>query len=96
MNQIALHDLIEQMHAGIDFGTVQLTIKKHDSHITHVDGQKMTSHKTKGNEEAFALILQLLKAVQASQETGHMTFTIVLDKGVANRMIVQDVRRVAM
>lgn len=91
-----LMSFIEKMSSGVDFGTIQFTVKRHDSHVSSVDAQKMTSHMTTGNEQALSIVIALLKAAKATEETGNMTFTINLDKGEASRVIVQDMRRVIL
>lgn len=90
-----MFNLIEQQLAQVPYGTIQFTIKRHDSHTTSIDGQKLTSHKTETNEQALSIILALLKSAQINQESGNLTFTIVLDKGSSSRVIVQDLKRVA-
>ncbi len=89
-------DLITRLEQSVDYGTVQLTIKRHDSHTTSVDGQKLTSHKTDGSQQALSIVIALLKAAQANRESGSLTFTIVLNDGVSDRVVVQDVKRLAL
>ncbi len=85
-----LHDLIDQQLKKVDYGTLAVTLKRHDSHTASLDFQKITSHKTEGNEKALAVVISLLKSMQASGETGFLTFTITMDKGIATRVQVQD------
>lgn len=91
-----LHDLIEQHLNKVAFGTLAVTVKRHDSHTASLDFQKITSHKTDGNDKALAVVIALLKGMQATGETGFLTFTVTVNNGNATRVQVQDTQRVAL
>jgi competence protein ComGF len=90
-----IYELIGRQLQRVEYGTVSLQIKRHDSHTTMVDFQKITSHKTDTSEQALAIVIALLKAVKANKEFGSLTFTLSLEDGEATRVLVQDIQRLA-
>lgn len=90
---IDLEKVIKDVHQGLDFGTVQLVIKKHESTISTIDVQSTPNHKVKDNEEALAMIIQLLKGMRASQVDGNLTFSLTLKSGETTNVYVQDIKR---
>ena len=90
-----LMDIINNLRSGVDYGVVNMQLKYHDSELSTVDATKMSSYKTpQGNTEALALVTHLMKAVQNANETATLTFSIAFEKGRANRVMVQDFKRV--
>lgn len=82
---------------NMDYGTAQLFLKKHDGGVTSLDAVKQTSYKTNGgNIEALQIVNALLKALIDSHATGSTTFTVSFEMGNANRVIVQDFKRIKL
>jgi hypothetical protein len=91
-----IFDLLEKQLNSLPFGTLGITVKRHDSHNASLDFQKITSHKVDGNDKALAIVIALLKSLQANKETGFLTFTITMTEGNATRVQVQDTQRIAL
>lgn len=98
-------DIINKTHQGMDFGVVNVTIKKYGGKIATVDADKQITYKTeKGNVEGLALISTLLKktaeAVKISPDMPTpptVTFTVFYDRaGEIRQVNVSDFSRVNM
>lgn len=88
-----LEDLIDEAEAAMDFGTVQLTLKKNFGSITTVDISKITRRKVTSNAHALTIIGTMLKLLAEAGDTGNLTFTITLDKGDSKELMTHDFRR---
>jgi len=88
-------DTIMQAHAGMDYGTVVLFLKKHGGIVSTVDAQKIwTTNTPKGNEGAIEIVVALINAMSHNKESGELTFTIHMNKGISQKVMVQDMKRV--
>lgn len=97
-----LQNIIAKAHSGIDFGIVNVTIKKYNGKITTVDSDKNITYKTDGgNVEGLAVISTILKktseALKQSPELTTpptLTFTVFYDrKGEIRQLNVNDFNR---
>lgn len=88
-----LHEIIDEAAASIDFGTVTLTIKRSNSLSTTVDLTKITRRQVKDNAQALTLVGTMLKLLKEAQDTGNLTFTLVVSKGNATELMVHDFDR---
>jgi hypothetical protein len=84
---------IRQLEQSLAFGTLHITVKRHDSQTVAINGQTLRSHKVEDNPSALTIIIALLKAAEANQETGTICCTIELDKGLATRVVVEENQR---
>lgn len=96
-----LQNIIAKAHSGIDFGIVNVTIKKYNGKITTVDSDKNITYKTDGgNVEGLAVISTILKKTsEALKQTPPttpptLTFTVFYDrKGEIRQLNVNDFNR---
>lgn len=86
-------DRIRQLEQALAFGTLHITLKRHDSQTVGIEGDIHTSHKVDDNPGALTVIIALLKAAELNQETGTLTCSIKLDKGIANRIVIEENHR---
>ena len=93
MSERSLHDIIEDAHAAVQFGTVTITLKKNRELVTTVDITKNSSRKVDGSARALSLIGSMLKLLAANKETGQLTFTIGLKQGEATELLTNDFQR---
>jgi ArsR family metal-binding transcriptional regulator len=91
---MTLDQIIQDAHSSMSYGTVSLTVKKHEGNITTVDTTKITSNQVTGNAQALTVIGSMLKLMHEAEESGNLTFTVTLDKGDAKRLMTQDFKRV--
>ena len=89
----SLHEIMDETVAGIDFGTVTLTLKRSNSLTTTVDLTKITRRKVGSNAQALTLIGTMLKLLKEAEDTGNLTFTLAVAKGDANELMVHDFDR---
>lgn len=98
-----LLDIINNSHRGMDFGVVNVTIKKYGGKIATVDSDKHVTYKTdKGNIEGLALISTILKktseAVKLAPDVPSpptVSFVVFYDrKGEIRQVNVSDSNRV--
>ena len=76
-----------------DFDQLQVHIKKHLGKISKTEMVKITSVKIDGNEPnviATTIIFNLIKALQLSQDSGQLTFTLKFNKGFVTNLSTQD------
>lgn len=84
---------IQEMEEALAFGTLQITIKRHNSQTVAIDGQTLVSHKVDDNPGALAIIIAMLRAAEANQESGVLNCTIKLEQGSATRIVIEENRR---
>jgi hypothetical protein len=89
----SLHEIVDEAVAGIDFGTVTLTIKRSNSLSTTVDLTKITRRKVQDNAQALTLVGTMLKLLKEAEDTGNLTFTVTVNKGNATELMVHDFDR---
>lgn len=96
-----INNLVKQAISGMDFGTVHMTFKIDNKHLSTVDTNKYTSYRIeKGNVEALTVVGTLLKgtAIATRQSPSSipptLTFTVFFGKdGEADRLAIQDFKR---
>lgn len=94
MNADSILELIHKAEQETPYGTIALTIKRHESRTTTIDLTKITSQPVSGNAQALTIIGTMLRLLAESKESGNLTFTITLEKGNAKRLLPQDFKRV--
>lgn len=92
-NSQTLPEILDEALAGIDFGTVTLTLKRAHGGTTTVDLTKITQRKVNGNAHALTLIGTMLKMLSEAGDTGNLTFTVGMTKGEAEKIMVHDFDR---
>lgn len=90
---MTLEELIKDAASALDFGTVQLTLKKNQGVVVTVDTTRIARRKVAGNAEALTIIGTMLKLLREAGETGNLTFTVTFDKGDTNQLLTHDFRR---
>lgn len=93
MSRKSLEQLIAEAHDSMEFGTVVLTLKKSSGNLTTIDMLKHTSRGVSGSAQALTLIGSMLKLLKEAEDTGSLTFTVVVDRGEATKLITQDFSR---
>lgn len=100
-----IHNFIAQMHNGVQYGSIQFTVKKHDGLVASIDANKTSWFKIKDNVQALTMIGSLIKAVQQQvlEETKvkddhytppNLSFTVFYNKsGQVDRIHVNDFKR---
>ena len=91
-----LQDIIQNARAGVDYGVVTLSLKIHDKELITVDTAKWTTNKVKDNSEALSSIIKMMKLISTQGETGHLTYVVHFKRGKADKLQVQDFKRVDM
>ena len=99
MNEIdnLLLTIRQQLETLPDFGQLQFHLKKHLGNFSNTDLVKVTSIKFTDNDPnvtATTAIFQMIKAIQDSEETGTLTFSLNFKHGKAEQMQVQDFRKI--
>lgn len=77
----------------MEYGTVVLTLKKSKNVLTTVDMVKHTVRGVSGSAQALTLIGSMLKLLKEAGDTGSLTFTVVVDRGEATKLVTQDFSR---
>ncbi|GAC1503206.1 MAG: hypothetical protein NVS1B10_08220 [Candidatus Saccharimonadales bacterium] len=93
MNNDLLTKLTSMMDGVEDYGSLNITMKKHLGEFNHADVVKVTNHKFRDKEpnvSAATRVYQLMKGVQDSGLNGVLSFSIVYKHGEADQMSVQD------
>lgn len=83
-------DDINALIESVDFGDVQVTVKRHTKNTHQVIIHSFESHKPRDNAEAAAIIMQVIKEATEKNFSGSLSFTVVLNKGKVSRLIKQD------
>lgn len=97
-----LIDLIKKAHSGVDFGVVNVTIKKYNGKISTIDSDKNITYRTeRGNVEGLAIIGTIIKKTTEAlklrpvENPPTLTFTVFFDrKGEIRQLNVNDFNRV--
>lgn len=93
MSRKSLEQIVADAHDSMEYGTVVLTLKKTAGNLTTVDMLKHTSRSVSGNAQALTLIGTMLKFLKEAEDTGSLTFTIVVDRGESTKLVTQDFSR---
>ena len=83
-------DDLQRLIETIDFGDVQVTVKRHTKKTHQVIIHAYESHKPKDNAHAAALIMQIIKNAYLDGYSGSISFTVVFHKGKITRLIKQE------
>jgi hypothetical protein len=83
-------DDISSLIESVDYGDVQVTVKRHTKNTHQVIIHAFESHKPKDNAQAAAIIMQVIKEATDKNFSGSLSFTVVLNKGKVSRLIKQD------
>lgn len=83
-------DDINELIEAVDYGDVQVTVKRHTKNTHQVIIHSFESHKPKDNAQAAAIIMQVIKEATEKKFSGSLSFTVVLNKGKVSRLIKQD------
>ena len=83
-------DDINALIENVDYGDVQVTVKRHTKNTHQVIVHSFESFKPKDNAEAAAVIMQVIKEAANKDFSGSLSFTVVLNKGKVSRLIKQD------
>lgn len=94
-------DILKQTYGDIDYGVVNIAVKKFGGHITSIDSTKITTYKPEGNVEGMTIVSTLLKkTAEATKLAPDMptpptvTFTVMFDrKGEMRQINVSDFNR---
>lgn len=101
MNDPDILDIIKYAKSGLEYGTINLTLKMDNQHLTTIDTSKYTTHKTRGgNVEALTIVGTLIKntgiAIKQDPEgvPNNLSFTLFFKKdGECDRISIQDFKR---
>lgn len=83
-------DDINTLIESVDYGDVQVTVKRHTKNTHQIIIHSFESHKPRDNAEAAAIIMQVIKEATEKNFSGSLSFTVVLNKGKVSRLIKQD------
>jgi len=83
-------DDLQRLIETIDFGDVQVTVKRHTKKTHQVIIHAYESHKPKDNAHAAALIMQIIKNAYLDGYSGSISFTVVFHKGKITRLVKQE------
>lgn len=72
---------IRQYLDRIPYGDVQITVKRRNNKTVQVHTNSVETTRHKDNQSAFDEIDQLLKALEAAEYDGNITFTLNLKQG---------------
>jgi hypothetical protein len=90
-------DKISVMMADLDdYGSLNITLKKHLGDINNADVVKVTNYKFRDSEpnvSAATRVFQLMKGVQDAGLNGVLSFSIVYKRGQADQMSTQDFKK---
>lgn len=97
MNDIdfLMQSIRKQLEELPDFGQLQVHIKRHLGEFGNTDLVKVTSIKFNDdpNVAATTAIFQMVKAIADAGETGTLTFSVNFKKGEAEKMSIQDFKK---
>lgn len=80
---------IEDALAAVEFGEINLTLKRHAGKTTKLQINKYDHKRFKDNVEAVSHLLQTTKALTDAQITGSISFTLMLKNGKIEEVINQ-------
>lgn len=97
-----IQEIINNARAGVEYGTIHLTLKIDNKHLSTVDTNKYVSYKTiGGNVEALTVIGTLLKntgiAIKSAPDSTPptLTFSCFFSRdGECDRLSIQDFKRI--
>jgi hypothetical protein len=95
-----MDEITEKIRAAlmdIEYGKVQLECTVHNGQVTTaniVGDSKFKKYKGVDNVDVGTDIITLIKNAQNNKRNGTLSFTVVMNEGVANRLIESDVTQV--
>lgn len=93
MANIDFNEIVKEKTKGVEYGTIQLSVKVHRSTISKIDSAKATYIKIDGSNpdaDAAGVIISVLKAQQAKGGDGSLGFSVLYRKNKPVQVQVQE------
>lgn len=90
---IDIYQTINHALENLEYGTVNLTVKKHRGEVSAAETSRITNYRFLGEEkntEAATAIITLIKKQTEAKCNGALSFTLIFKNGDSEQLQVQD------